>query len=141
MKESLKKPLKILIAIVIIVSLIFAGLKVYDYLQNTLPPTQVDIIVQYLPKSQCRPDSPLYIAVTNNSHRKINNIEFSLSVKNENNGDNLIKATSSTYSKHRIIRPDEKYEGCWSFPKLKTRNYLAENLIFEVKRKNISFGD
>ena len=129
--------ISIVLATVAVVAILV--LKIYDYVQNTLAPTQVEIVVLYSPKSHCRVDSPLYVAITNNSHRTVNKSAFTLTAKNDSSEENMIPILSSTYNKDKIIRSGETYEGCWPYPKLKSNKYAAEELTFEVKRKVITF--
>lgn len=141
MTLDLKKIFKMIVSVVAIILTLFAVQELYHYVQYTLPPTQVNITAKYSPHSPCRKDSPLYIAIFNDSHRQINNISFSLSVKKDGDDDNLIQLLSSAYSKDQIIAPGDTYEGCWSYPKLKTNKYTPEELTFNIKRKVITFED
>lgn len=140
MTLDFKKIIKLIVSVAAIIIALFAAQKIYHYVQHTLPPTQVEITVKYSPHSPCRKDSPLYVAIFNDSHRQVNNTAFSLSVKKEG-GENLIQLLSSTYSKDQIIAPGDTYEGCWTYPKLNTNQYSPEELTFAIKRKVITFKD
>lgn len=140
MALDFKKIFKMIGLVAAIIISLFVLKEVFHYVQYTLPPTQVDITVKYSPHSPCRKDSPLYVAIFNDSHRQVDNISFSLSVTKDG-GDNLIQLLSSTYSKEQTIAPGDTYEGCWSYPELKTNKYAPEELTFEVKRKVVTFED
>ena len=140
MALDFKKIFKIIGSVVAIVITLFVVKEAYYYVQYTLPPTQVDITVNYSPHSPCRKDIPLYVKILNDSHRQINNASFSLSVTKDG-GENLIQLLSSAYSKDQTIAPGDTYEGCWTYPKLKTNKYAPEELTFEVKRRVITFEE
>lgn len=139
MKQNIQKPLKIIIIIIIVTLAIFASSKVYDFVQNTLPPTQVDITVKYSPELPCREDTPLLVTIFNGSHRKIFDTKFVLSATAANADDNLIETLARTYSKNTIIHAGDKYEGCWAYPQLTTGKYAPETLRYKVKRKIFTF--
>ena len=138
MTLNFKKIVKLISSVAAIIIVLFVAHRIYQYVQHTLPPTQIKITAKYSPHSPCRKDSPLYIAIFNDSHRQVNNTAFSLSVRKEG-GENIIQLPSSTYSKDQAIAPGDTYEGCWIYPKLNTNQYSPEELTFAIKRKVITF--
>jgi hypothetical protein len=106
-----------------------------------LPPEQVNISVSYSPDVTCRADTPVYLVIKNDSLRDIINTSFMLSVKKESSGDNFIQLLEKKYSTDSLIKAGETYGGCWAYPKLITNHYVPEELIYEIKHKQIVFRD
>jgi hypothetical protein len=141
MKDSLKKPFKIVLVLVAIILAPLVARTTYYYMYYTLPPKQVDISVKYSPDVTCRADSPIYILITNDSRREIISASFRLLVKKRINDDNFIQLLAKNYSTDRIIKAGDSYGGCWVYPKLNTEHYVPEELIYEINGKQIVFSD
>lgn len=139
MNDSLEKPIKIAAGMFGIVLMLMAAYAAYDYVYHTLPPQQVSISVQYSPDNTCKRDSPIYMLITNDSSREIIGTSFNLSVKKESDNDNFIQLLAKNYATDTVIKAGDSYGGCWSYPKLNTRYYAPENLIYEIDRKQIMF--
>ena len=139
MKDGLKKPLMIAAVVVGIALFAFAAHAAYNYVHYTLPPEQVNIVVSYSPDTACRIDSPVYMLITNDSSREIISTSFSLSIKKRINNDNFIQLLDRDYFTEKIIQAGDSYAGCWVYPKLNTEHYVAEELIYEIKSKDITF--
>jgi hypothetical protein len=141
MNEILSKYTKTAAIAVFILLLVIAALWAYRYLYYTLPPQLVSITLEYQPESPCRKDSPLYMQILNDSYRDVLGTSFALSVKASKDGDNIAQLLSNTYSTDTIIKAGKTHEGCWSFPKLYTNKHDPNELIYEVKRQVVRFGD
>ena len=128
------------IAVLILLLLITAGWA-YKYLYYTLPPQLVSITLKYQPEPPCRKDSPLYMQILNDSYRDVLGTSFSLSVKVNENSENIAQLLSNTYSTDTIIKAGDSHEGCWSFPKLYTNKHDPYELIYEVERQVVRFSD
>ena len=118
-----------------------AALWAYRYLYYSLPPQLLSITLKYQPEPPCRKDSPLYMQILNDSYRDVLGTSFALSVKASKDGDNIAQLLSNTYSTDTIIKAGKTHEGCWSFPKLYTNKHDPNELIYEVKRQVVRFGD
>jgi len=141
MNEILSKYSKTAAIVVFILLLLFAALWAYKYLYYTLPPQLVSITLKYQPESPCRHDSPLYMQILNDSYRDVLGTSFSLSVKVNENSENIAQLLSNTYSTDTIIKAGDSHEGCWSFPKLYTNKHDPYELIYEVERQVVRFSD
>ncbi len=141
MNEILSKYSKTAAIVVFIMLLLIAALWAYKYLYYTLPPQLVSITLKYQPESPCRKDSPLYMQILNDSYRDVLGTSFSLSVKVNENSENIAQLLSNTYSTDTIIKAGDSHEGCWSFPKLYTNKHDPYELIYEVERQVVRFSD
>jgi len=141
MNEILSKYSKTAAIVVFILLLLIAALWAYKYLYHTLPPQLVSITLKYQPESPCRKDSPLYMQILNDSYRDVLGTSFSLSVKVNENSENIAQLLSNTYSTDTIIKAGDSHEGCWSFPKLYTNKHDPYELIYEVERQVVRFSD
>lgn len=141
MNEILSKYSKIAAIVVFILLLLIAALWAYKYLYYTLPPQLVSITLKYQPESPCRKDSPLYMQILNDSYRDVLGTSFSLSVKVNENSENIAQLLSNTYSTDTIVKAGDSHEGCWSFPKLYTNKHDPYELIYEVERQVVRFSD
>lgn len=141
MNDSLKKPLKIAVALVSIVLVLVVARATYNYVYHTLPPRQVNISVSYSPDNTCRMNSPIFMLITNDSSREIINTSFNLVVKKGYNNDNFILLLAKNYSTDKIIKAGDSYGGCWAYPKLNTDHYVPEELTYEINRTQIVFRD
>lgn len=139
MNESLTTPLKVIAVLSGITLALLVVAASYDYVYHTLPPRQVTVAVSYSPDNTCRSDSPLYMLITNDSYREIINTSFSLSVKKQIDSDNSIQLLEKNYLTEQIIKAGDSYGGCWSYPKLNTKFYDPEKLIYELNGKEITF--
>ena len=139
MNENINIPLKAVVVLVgIILALVILAAS-YNYLYYTLPPEQVNVSVSYSPANNCRSDSPVYMLITNDSYRDIITTSFSLSIKKGVDSDNFIQLLEKNYATEQAIKAGDSYGGCWAYPKLNTRFYDPEKLIYEIKRKQITF--
>jgi len=141
MNEILSKYSKTAAIVVFILLLLIAALWAYKYLYHTLPPQLVSITLKYQPESPCRKDSPLYMQILNDSYRDVLGTSFSISVKVNENSENIAQLLSNTYSTDTIIKAGDSHEGCWSFPKLYTNKHDPYELIYEVERQVVRFSD
>ena len=141
MNEILSKYSKTAAIVVFILLLLITALWAYKYLYHTLPPQLVSITLKYQPESPCRKDSPLYMQILNDSYRDVLGTSFSLSVKVNENSENIAQLLSNTYSTDTIIKAGDSHEGCWSFPKLYTNKHDPYELIYEVERQVVRFSD
>jgi len=141
MNEILSKYSKTAAIVVFILLLLIAALWAYKYLYYTLPPQLVSITLKYQPESPCRKDSPLYMQILNDSYRDVLGTSFSISVKVNENSENIAQLLSNTYSTDTIIKAGDSHEGCWSFPKLYTNKHDPYELIYEVERQVVRFSD
>ena len=135
------KPYKVITTLSAIVLTLFIAFFAYDYLRYTLPPKLVDVSMTYLPDTSCRDDSPLYMLITNDSYRTIINTSFTLVVKKRYNNDSFLQLLKKDYSTDTAIESSSSYGGCWSFPKLNTNYYVAEDLIYEIHNQRVVFND
>ncbi len=141
MIESFEKPLKIVGVLVVLIVLLFAARMAFDYVYYTLPPEQVKITVRYSPDYKCRLDSPVHMQIKNDSKREIISTSFSLAVKKDKSSENLTQLLAGNFTTDKVIQAGGSYEGCWSYPELKTDKYVPENLLYEIKRKKVVFSD
>lgn len=141
MNDSLKKPLKIAIVLIVMILTLIVVHAGFNYLYYTLPPEQVKISVSYSPDTTCRKGIPLHMLITNGSYREIISTSFSLSVKKRVNKDNFIQLLLRDYSTDKVIKSGGSYDGCWTYPELNTKHYVPEELIYEIDRKQIMFRD
>ena len=141
MNEILSKYSKTAAIVVFILLLLIAALWAYKYLYHTLPPQLVSITLKYQPESPCRKDSPLYMQILNDSYRDVLGTSFSISVKVNENSENIAQLLSNTYSTDTIIKAGDSHEGCWSFPKLYTNKHDPYELIYKVERQVVRFSD
>ncbi len=139
--ELLSKYWKIA-AVAVFISLLLIAIRwAYIYLYYTLPPQLVSITLKYQPESPCRKDSPLHMQILNDSYRDVLGTSFAVSVKVNEDGDNIAQLLSNTYSTDTVIKAGKSHEGCWSFPKLYTSKHDPNELIYEAKRQVVRFQD
>lgn len=141
MNEILAKYSKPAAIVVLILLLLISASWAYKYLYYTLPPQLVSITLKYQPEPPCRKDSPLYMQILNDSYRDVLGTSFSLSVKVDENSENIVSLLSNTFSTDTVIKAGNTHEGCWSFPKLYNNKYDPHKLIYEVERQVTRFSD
>ena len=139
MNENIKIPLKVVVVLIGFTLLLVMLAAAYNYVYHTLPPEQVNVSVSYSPDNNCRSDSPVYMVIKNDSYRDVINTSFSLSIKKGVNSDNFIQLLEKDYATEQAIKAGDSYGGCWAYPKLNTKFYDPEKLIYEIKRKQITF--
>jgi hypothetical protein len=141
MNEALTKYSKPAAIVVLIASLLIAASWAYNYLYYTLPPQLVSITLKYQPEPPCRKDSPLYMQITNDSYRDVLGTSFVLSVKVDDEGDNIAQLLSNKYSTDTLIEARSTHQGCWSYPRLYVNKHDPHELIYEAKDQLINFSD
>ena len=66
---------------------------------------------------------------------------FAVSVKVNENSDNIALLISNTHSTGTVIKAGKSHEGCCSSPELYTSKHDPNELIYDVKRQVVRFQD
>jgi hypothetical protein len=141
MKVGLNKNYNFIAVPAGILSVLLLAFSAFYYMYYILAPEKVNVSVRYSPGAVCGMDTPIYMLITNDSYRDIIKTSFTLIVKKESGSDNFIQLLEKNYSTDSPVKAGDTYGGCWVYPKLITSHYVPEELIYEIKNKNIVFRD
>jgi hypothetical protein len=98
----------------------------YFYIQGQktdLAESQVSLQIRWAgAQDGCSEQQPLSVAITNDSERTVEKVEWAIEVKRPGHSNSLVKDTynyAGGYESDRILEPGDRFGACYRVPELK----------------------